>query len=195
MNCALPKLVSGSRCVGRGYFRLDRGPPPAEPYPQHNKSRKGADRVEQGIVRRSCTAGHERLVNFIHDGISCGAEKCRDAPRPAPPFSVAAHAAIKQQAKNKIFREVRALTDDVMDEFELVGGQRRIQPAQDRLEQRSGMLRRKRVCGHREDEACPYRDWPPGAHPSGHSRRLQARLNLWQLGSRARIAPRLEFRH
>src|SRR5438552_9864335 len=97
----------------------------AEPHPQHDKSRKGADGVEQGIVWRGRTAGDEGLVNFIQNGISRGAEECRDAPRPAPAFAVAAHAAIKQQTKNKIFCEVRGLADEVMDELELIGCQRR----------------------------------------------------------------------
>src|SRR5882762_2603896 len=125
-NCQQLNGVSGRRGFACRYFGFIRGLPPAEPYPQHAQGGESADRVEQGIVSRSGTAGDERLMNFIQDGISRGAEKCRDAPRPAPPFAVAAHAAIKQKIKNKIFREVRALTDEVMEEFELVGGQRRV---------------------------------------------------------------------
>src|SRR5260221_9141330 len=135
---------------------------PAEPHPKQNKGRKGANRVEQGIVWRGGTAGDEGLVNFIENGISRGAEKCRDAPRPAPPFSVAAQAAIKQKTKNKIFCEVRALADEVMDEFELIGGKRRIQPTQDGVKHPAGVLRGEGVCGHREDEARPQCDRPPG---------------------------------
>src|SRR5260370_28417628 len=134
-------------------------------------------------------------MNFVQDGISRGAEKCRDAPRPAPPLPVAAYHALKQKTKNKILRKVRALADEVMDEFELIGGKRRVQPAQDGFKHPTGVLRGEGICGHREDEARPQYDRPPGPQPGGHSRRPQARLNLWQLGSRARIAPRLGFRH
>src|SRR5260370_2883180 len=123
------------------YFCFRCGSLPAEPHPQHNKSREGADRIEQGIVRRSSTAGDKRLMNFVQDGISRGAEKCRDAPRPAPPFPVAAHAALKQKTKNKIFCEERALADEVMDEFELIGSKRRIHPAQDGFTHPTGVLR------------------------------------------------------
>src|SRR5260370_647391 len=79
-----------------------------------------ANRVEQRIVSRSGTAGDERLVNFIQDGISRGEEECRKAPRPAPPLAVAAKAAIEQQAKDKIFREVRALSNEIVDRLKLI---------------------------------------------------------------------------
>src|SRR5260370_25422114 len=134
--------------VAGRYLCFGWGSLPAEPNAEHNKSRKGADRMEQGIVRRSSTAGDKRLMNFVQDGISRRAEKCRDAPRPAPPLPLAAHAAIKQKTKNKIFREVRALTDEVMDEFELIGGKRRVQPAQDGFKHPTGVLRGEGVCGH-----------------------------------------------
>src|SRR5260370_385629 len=86
---------------------------------------KFADRVEQRIVSRCGAAGDERLVNFIQDGISCGAKKCREAPRPAPPFAVAAHSAIQQQAKDKIFHEVRALSNEIVDRQKLIFSKRR----------------------------------------------------------------------
>jgi hypothetical protein len=137
------------------YFRLACGSPPAEPHPQHDKGGECAGRIEQGIVRRGCAAGDERLVNFIQGGVSGGAEKCREAPRPAPSFAVAAHASVKQQAKNKVFRKVRAFADEMVDEFELAGGQRRNQPAQDRFEYPASVLRGKSVCRHREDKTRP----------------------------------------
>src|SRR6266705_3358313 len=114
LPCPLLSLASGRRSVACRYFLFACGLAPAEPHPQHAESGESADRVEQRIVSRGRTAGHERLVNFIQDGISRGAKKCREAPRPAPPFAVAAHATVEQQAKHKIFREVRALSDEIV---------------------------------------------------------------------------------
>ncbi len=131
------------------------GSSPAEPQPKHAHGKERADRVEQRIVRRSAAAGHERLVDFIHHGISCRAEECRKAPRPPPAFAVAAHTAVEQQAKDKIFRKVRAFTDEMVDELKLVVGQRRNNPAQDGFEHRSRMLRRKSIRGRRENDARP----------------------------------------
>src|SRR5260370_33563534 len=123
--CPLLSLGSGRRSVACRYFLFACGPPPAKPHPQHAECSESADRVEQRIVSRGRTAGDERLVKFIQDGISCGAEECREAPRPAPPFAVPAHTAVEQQAKDKIFREVRALSDEIVNRRELIFRKRR----------------------------------------------------------------------
>src|SRR6266850_7740 len=152
--------------------------PPAEPHPQYAEGCESADRVEQGIVRRSGAAGDERLVNLIQDGVSCGAEECRQAPRPAPPLAVTAHPAIEQQAKHKIFREVRALSNEIVDRPELILCKRRNQPPQNRFEHPRRVLRGERVRGCREDDPCPEEYWPPDVQPKWHAGRPQAGLNL-----------------
>src|SRR5260370_3384916 len=100
-------------------FHFTSGSSPAEPHPQHDKSGECADGNEQRIIWRSAAAGHERLVNFIQHRISRRAEERRKAPRPPPAFAVAAHTAIEQQAKDKILRKVCALSNQIVNCFEL----------------------------------------------------------------------------
>src|SRR6266705_600693 len=94
-----------------------------EPQPERGKGRECAGGIEQGIIGRSVAARYECLVNLIQCGIPRSAQKCRNGPRPAPAPSASARAAIQQEAKHKIFREVRALADDLMDRFKLICGE------------------------------------------------------------------------
>ena len=117
----------------------------AEPEPEGGEGEEGADGVEKGIVGRGGAADDERLMDFVHDGIACGDGEGRDAPRPAPAFAIAADAAVDQDAKNKIFGEVGALADDVVNEIELVFGEMGEKPFHEEGKNRCGVLGREGV--------------------------------------------------
>src|ERR1700675_1887352 len=119
---------SGVRFRGRFFYGRKLVSVQAEPEVEDGEGEEGADGVEQGIVGRGGAAGDEGLMDFVHDGIACGYGEGGDAPGPAPAFAIAADAAIDQETKNKIFCEVGAFADDVVNETELVFGEVREKP-------------------------------------------------------------------
>ena len=180
--------------IGRGVSRANRAPE-AEPQPQRCKCHESSDGVQQGIIRRSRAAGDKRLVDFVQDGIARGNRESRYAPSPPPSFASRTHAAIEQQAKDKVLAEMCALSNEIVNRKELIFGQGWDEPSQDRFDHRRRVLRGKRIRGHRENHARPRDGRPPGAQPPPLARRVQASLNFRQLRSGARIAPRLGIRH
>jgi|SRR5580658_6378022 hypothetical protein len=163
----------------------------AEPEPEGGEGKEGADGVEQRIVGRSSAAGDKGLVDFVHDGIAGGDGKSGEAPRPAPAFAATANAAVDQQAKNKIFNEVGAFADDVVNEIKLVFREVRKEPVHDRGEKAGGVLGGEGVSRECEDNAGPGQSRPPGAKPGRKEQLVQARLHLGELRHGARIAPGL----
>jgi len=133
-------------------------------------------------------------MDFIHDGIAGGDGEGGDAPRPAPAFAIAAHAAVDQDAKNKIFGEVGALADDVVNETELVFGEVGEKPAHDWGENVRGVLGGERVSRERKDDAGPGDGWPPGPKPGGNEEFVQAGLHFRQLWRGPGITPGLGVR-
>ncbi len=141
--------ILGTQATSRSRIgsRLRRSPntAPAKPQPEHPERDERACGIEQRIVRRSRAAGHEGLMDFIGNRVSRGNEKGSDSPGPTPACLATSHGAVEQNAKHKIFREVRALANDVMHEVILGLGQSWYQPAQNRLEKPSRVLGRKGV--------------------------------------------------
>lgn len=120
---ALGRAVRGSAAVAAK----------AEPEPERGEGEEGADGVEQGIVRGRRTAGDESLMDLVEAAVAGGNHQRGYTPAPMPSAPPATHRAKQQQAEHKIFGEVRAFANDVMDEIELVRGDGREKPAQDRL--------------------------------------------------------------
>ena len=166
-----------------------------EPQPEHHKCDEGARGIEQRVVRRSASAGHERLVNFIRDGISGRNEQSGDAPGPAPSRAPGSHASVQQHAKHKILREVRALSDEVMNEGKLGPSERWPEPTENWLEKRRRVLRGKGVCRHHENEARPSKRRPPRPQQNQGSGPRSVGADFGQAGCGTRIAPGLLVRH
>jgi hypothetical protein len=166
----------------------------AEPEIDGGNGEEGADGIEKGIVGRSGAAGDKGLVDFVHDGIAGGDGEGGDAPRPPPALAIAADAAVDQHAKNKIFGEVGAFADDMVNEIELVFGEVRKKPVDEGGEKACSVLGREGVGRECEDNAGPGQSRPPRAKPSWKEQLMEARLQLGELRRGARIAPGL-FRH
>jgi|SRR5277367_2101740 len=103
-----------------------------EPKPQRRERKKGPNRIEQGIVRRGGAADDEGLMDLIENGVTRGYGERGNAPGPLPAFAIAAHAAIDQHAKNEVLREVRAFPNNMVNVIELISGEVRKQPMNDR---------------------------------------------------------------
>ena len=166
----------------------------AEPEVQSGEGEEGADGVEQGIVGRSGAAGDEGLMDFVEDGVACGDGQSRDAPGPAPASAIAADPAVDQEAEDKIFSEVGAFADDVVDEIELVFGEMRKEPFHEEGKNCRGVFGGEGVGGERENDAGPSDGGPPGAEPRGDEQLVETGLHLWKLRGGTRIAPRLRVR-
>ena len=163
----------------------------AKPEPEESEGEEGADGIEKGIVRRGGAAGDEGLVDFVHDGIASSDRKSGDAPGPAPAFAIAANAAINQEAENKIFGEVGALADEMVDEIELILREPGEEPVNEGRQDAGGVFGRERVGGEREDDASPGDGRPPGAKPCGDQQFVKAWLHFRQLRGGTGIAPGL----
>src|SRR5258708_12735554 len=100
-------------------------------------------------------AGDEGLVNFVEVGICCTDEQRGETPGPAPAMASAANPAIKQQAKDKVFREMRRLADVIVNQVELAVGHRGIEPPKYSPHARSGVLPGKGARKHRQDNLRP----------------------------------------
>ena len=136
----------------------------------------------------------EGLMDFIHDRIAGSEGQGGDAPGPAPAFAIAADAAVDQEAENKIFGEVRAFADDVVNELELSFGEMGKEPLHEERENGRGVVRGEGVGREGEDDAGPSNGGPPGAKPGGNQQLVKVRLHLRQMRGGARIAPGL-FSH
>ena len=90
----------------------------AEPEEEHGEGEEGADGVKEGIVGGGGAADDEGLVDFVEAGISGGHKPGGKAPGPAPAFAVAANATIEQKTEDKIFGEVGAFADEMVNEIE-----------------------------------------------------------------------------
>ena len=166
-----------------------------EPQPKHTHGDERPKGIQQGIVRRSGATGHKRLVNLIQHGIAGRAEQRRESPGPPPAAARAAHRAIEKQAKNEILAEVRALSDEIMKGQKLSFGHPRLEPTQNRLEDRSGVLGGKRVRGHQKNHSGPQDRRPPGPQPRKRAGRWGSGAQFSHIWCWTRIAPRLRFRH
>src|SRR5579859_7337170 len=111
-----------------------------------------------------------------------------------PAFASASKAAKEQEAKNKIFGEVRAFADDMVNQTELVRGQVRKKPFYEERENRRGVLGGEGVGRYRKDYASPDHGRPPRAQPVREQQLVEARLQFGQLRSGTRIAPGLRVR-
>src|SRR5437588_1652081 len=109
--------------------------PRPEPEPQHHQCDKRTRGIEQRIVRRSGPAGHERLMKFICQRVRRSNQQRGGSPGPTPAGSASSHRAIEQHEIYIVFRQMRALTNDVMHEVILALRQARNQPAQNRFEE------------------------------------------------------------
>jgi len=139
----------------------------AEPEVEDAEGEERADGIEKGIVGRGGAAGDECLMDFVHDGVACGCGESGDTPGPAPPLAIAADAAVEQKTKHKIFGEVRAFADDVVNEIELCFGEMRVKPLHDNGENRRGVVGREGVGRESENDASPGDGRPPGTNPGG----------------------------
>lgn len=152
---------------------------------------EGADGIDKGIPRSGGAAGDEGLVDFVEACVAGGDDEGGDAPRPMPTDACAADSAEEKNAEDEIFGEVSGFTDDVMNVGDLVAAQVREYPAQERLDDAAGVVLRKGVGGHDEDEASPEECGPPGAEPPWNQRGGQARLDFGEVGGGAWVAPGL----
>jgi hypothetical protein len=166
----------------------------AEPEVEDGERKERADGVEKRIVRRGGAAGDEGLMDFVHNGVACSYGESGDTPGPAPALAIAADATVEQNTKNKIFGEVRAFADDVVNEIELSFCEMRVKPLYDYGENRRGVVGREGVGRESENDASPDDCRPPGANPGGDEKLVQARLQLRQVRSGAGIAPGLRVR-
>lgn len=91
-----------------------------EPEKECGEGEEGADGVEKGIVGRGGAADDEGLVDFVKARIDCGHKPGGKAPGPAPAFAIAANATIEQEAKDKIFGEVGAFANEMVNEIEAI---------------------------------------------------------------------------
>ena len=131
-------------------------------------------------------------MDFVECGIACGDGESGEAPRPAPAFAVAAHAAEKQQIENKIFGKVCGLANVVMVGVEGFGGSERKKPVEDWADDSAGIIGGEGICGECEDDTGPNHGRPPSAQPRGnHLRCRHAAANLVELRCWARITPGL----
>jgi len=126
---------------------------PTKPQPEHRERDERTCGIEQRVIGRSSAAGYESLVDLIQGGITRGNEERGDPPGRTPAWPVAPHCAVKQKAIHKIFREVRALANDVMHEVVLGLGEAWYQPAQNRFEKPGRVIGGKSVRGHGENHA------------------------------------------
>ena len=140
----------------------------AKPEKEGGEGNESADGIQQGIVGRGAAAGDESLMNFIEAGVRSGGEPCEKCPSPAPAGAIAAETPEEQEAKNKIFSEMRALADEMVDEVELMRVEMREQPVDEGQEHGRGVVRGEIVGREREDEASPEESRPPGAQPAGN---------------------------
>lgn len=150
----------------------------AEPEEEHGESEEGADRVEKGIVGRGCAADDKGLVDFVEAGIASGDKPSGKAPGPAPAFAVAAEAAIEEEEKNKVFGEMGAFADQMVDEIEPIVTEVRKKPVDEGRENHGGMFGRKSIGREGEDEAGPEESGPPGANPRGEEEFVNSRLHF-----------------
>src|SRR5437879_3642367 len=118
------------RQAGHKLLRGLCGARPAEEKPEEEDDGcdEGADGVEERVPGRSGAAGDEGLVDFVERGIACRDRKGGECPRPAPSNARAAHTAKKKNIEDEIFREVRGLADVMVNDVELIGGQRAEEP-------------------------------------------------------------------
>lgn len=80
----------------------------------------------------------------------------------------------------------------MMNRFKLMKRQRGNQPVKNRIKNRSGVFRRKRIRGQGEDDRSPQKRRPPRTHKlRHHGTRGHSLPDFIQLWRRARIAPRL----
>jgi hypothetical protein len=87
-----------------------------------------------------------------------------------PADAGAADRAEKQNAEDEIFGEVCALANDVMDVADLVMGEVRQEPVEERLDDSTRVLGGEEIGGHEENEAGPEHGGQPGAQPTGDER-------------------------
>ena len=113
----------------------------AEPQEQKQNSSESAGGVEQRIVGRSSAAGNESLMKLVGSGVRGSDEQCDQPPGPAPARAAEANATKEQQRKDKVFSEMRALANEMMDDRKLFSGYRGVDPPQDWLEDGGGVLR------------------------------------------------------
>src|SRR5215472_17620081 len=68
---------------------------PAKPQPKHNQRHERARGIEQRIINRRTTAGHERLMKLVGKGVTRGDEQRGGSPGPAPSLAASAHGAVE----------------------------------------------------------------------------------------------------
>jgi hypothetical protein len=124
------------------------------------------------------TARNEGLMDFVQRRISGRDRKRSQTPGPSPASATAAYSAIEEQAEQEVLDKVRALSDPVMDDFELMRRQRGDEQAKYRLKDKSSMFRGKSVRGHHKDDAPPDDRRPPGTQPAKWLSLPQAGLYL-----------------
>lgn len=154
-----------------GSFRAAR----VEPQSERKHCEEGADRVKQGVIRRSSPAGHEGLMHFVEAGIHRCDKPRGETPNPAPTSARAANSAKDEQAKNEILDEMRGLANEMVDEPQGILAQGGKEPVQQRADNVIGVLRRERVGRKRKDNTSPHHRWPPGAQPDSDARVVKPR--------------------
>lgn len=154
-----------------GSFRAAR----VEPQSERKHCEEGADRVKQGVVRRSSPAGHEGLMHFVETGIHRCDKPRGETPNPAPTGARAANSAKDEQAKNEILAEMRGLANEMVHELHGIVAEGGKKPVQQRADNARGVLGGERVCGKRKDHASPHYRWPPGTQPDSDARVVKPR--------------------
>src|ERR1700730_2951596 len=106
-------------------------------------------------------------MDLVSPGVAKSYEERRQSPGPAPSNPAATNATVQEQAEDKVFGKVGGLANVMVNDFELMSGDRRLEPADDVLEERRGVSCGERVGGHGEDDGGPEKSGPPGAQPCG----------------------------
>src|SRR5205814_5554949 len=131
-------------------------------------------------------------MDLIERRIACRNRQRCQRPGPSPASAPAANSPKQQQTENKILREVRRLANEVMDHIELLKRERWPHPMQYRIKDRSCVVGRKRIRGHRKNHASPQQRRPPRTQKLRHEIfRRHALPDFLQRRRRPRIAPRL----
>lgn len=104
-------------------------------------------------------------MNFVEGRVDGGHEPSEKSPGPVPGAAILAsgpNAAIEEEKENEVLDEMRGFADEMMGEFEAVGSDEGEEPAEERLEEKAGVVGRKEIGGEEEDEGSPEQGWPPG---------------------------------
>jgi hypothetical protein len=118
--------------------------------------RKGtAGSIQHYVVNGSGSSRHERLVELVGRRVRCDNADCRERPREAHARPTGSNRAQHQQAKDEIFGDVPAFSDEVVSESDSVGSQAREEPMQKRLDDRLGIVRREPTRGECENDCGP----------------------------------------